>query len=311
MSTFATIGEVPAPTAGHLLTIDEQDRLEKAAAEGDTAAAERLFTSYLPLVKKVSGRYHSAQLGRSDLFQAGSIGLLLAVRTFNPARGWKFITYAWKMIDYEIIRETRRHRFGTGVGRLSCRMVFEAVDARISRGLPMPTDEEISAETGLPLSKVRMVFTARSAEHGKNSDIDPELDRRAGGQRPDLRLRLLEELRELEEFRTALLLMLDRRLKPKCREVMLLRYGLDDEAEPLDLPAISKHLGVSKQRVEQLEKKGLRMLVWGFKIADHGDPDQETKLAIKKLRKQIARIRNIPDLREAIQADFSRPTGNA
>lgn len=310
MNTFLNAG-MPVPASGHLLTPDEQSGLERDVAQGDPRAAERLFLAYLPLVRKESRRFHSAQLGRDDLFQAGSVGLLLAVRTFDQSLGWKFITYAWKMIDYEIIKETRRHRFGTGVGVLSYRKVREAVEARISRGLPMPTEEEIAAETRLPVSSVRMALTARRAEHGKNSGLDLELERRGGGQRPDLRLHLLEELRELEEFRAALLRMIETRLKPNCREVILLRYGLDEDAEPLDLPAISKRLGVSRQYVEHLEKKGLRTLVRSFKLAGQDYSDWGFKLAFKTIRKRIARLRNIPDLRDALNVDLTRPAGDA
>lgn len=295
-----------------MLQAEEHDQIERAAARGDPAAANRLFMAYLPLVRTESRKFYSTHLQQSDLYQAGCIGLLRAVRTFNPDLGWRFITYADRVIRNEILRELHANRFGQGVGNHTHQSIRTAIERRTSLGQPMPSDEEISAETRIPIAMIRMARVARNAERGKFIEYNDETvpaDESASA--TEIRVLVADELRELEAFRLEVFRVLERHMKPRLQSVMRMRFGLDGAEEPMTFHAIGKALGITKQWVEQLEKKGLRTLAINLKHFRRSDSNQSIGWTPEELREQLSRIHHIPHLRRALDVDLSRPIADA
>ncbi len=238
-----------------LLTASEEVELAKRIERGDAAAKERMINSNLLLVISIAKRYQSRGLPLLDLVQEGVIGLNRAAEKFDWRRGYKFSTYATWWIRQACQRalsgQSATIRVPTHVNeRLAkIRRVGRKLETELGRE---PTREELATASGLSLSHVEEALDAAvapvslnqpvgSEDEGQLGDLfgdenagDPAEEATASVQRQEVR-RALASLPERE------------------RRVLELRFGFD--GEPASLEAIGKELGVSRERVRQLEEQ--------------------------------------------------------
>ena len=250
------VGQIDA----RLLTPSEERELARRKDEGDEAAKLRLIECNLRLVMSITRRYTKAGVPLLDLIQEGNLGLIRAVEKFDYRMGYKLSTYATWWIRQAITRALADQ------GRLIRLPVHVANEqrcvARARRVLAQklnrdPTISEMAKESGFPESRVKalleLVEDAVSLETpvGDDDSVKSDLIEDESSQQPEA---ATAERLQSEELQQAL-----GRLEPRLRSVLERRFGLAGRNQQT-LEHIGKELGITRERVRQLETRALAEL---------------------------------------------------
>jgi RNA polymerase primary sigma factor len=241
-----------------LLTKEEEVELAKRIEAGERDAKDRMVTSNLRLVVSIAKRYQG-QMPLGDLVQEGIIGLIRAVDKFDWRRGFKFSTYAtwWirQAIGRAIQTQSRTIRIPVHLAEREWKAWSAERSLRAELGRE-PTDEEVADAAHITVDElVRLRQTARivaSLDQPIDDGGETELGELAAWEGPDLEEQVHAGIEE-ESIRRAI-----EKLGDAERQVIRLRYGLD--GEPVTLREVGKLLGVSHERVRQLESQALEHL---------------------------------------------------
>ncbi len=243
-----------------LLNAEEEVELAQRIEKGDLEAKDRMINSNLRLVISVARKYQGQGLPLGDLIQEGMLGLIRAVEKFDWRKGFKFSTYGTLWIRQAIGRGLANS--GRTV-RLPVHIVARArkiSDAERKLAVELgrqPTDEEISERVDLPVDEVIDIRRAdrgpASLDQGVGEDGDTALGDLIASDGPSIEDYVSSEL-NWEALRDAV-----GTLPENERTVLTLRFGLDRE-EPKALRETGRRLGLSSERVRQLEEKALRRL---------------------------------------------------
>ncbi|HXX37596.1 MAG TPA: sigma-70 family RNA polymerase sigma factor [bacterium] len=244
-----------------LLTQAEEVELARRIEAGDAEARRRLIEANLRLVVSQARKFRGSGVGFADLIQEGNLGLMRAVEKFDWRRGHRFATYATWWIRHALMRACAYH--GRSI-RIPASMAFETKRfVRIEQLMAQELGRDPSSgEVGLRMAKsrdqVREIRRIARTPVSLETPIDETEGRCLGDLLEDTNTPDLSEIVFVQVLRTHLA-TLRNALPPRHREVLVLRYGLDDN-RPRTLEEVAKCLGVTRERVRQLERKALTRL---------------------------------------------------
>jgi RNA polymerase primary sigma factor len=244
-----------------LLTKVEEIQLSKRVELGDMEAKRRMIESNLRLVVSIAKRYRGQGLGFLDLIQEGTVGLIRAVEKFDWRRDLKFSTYATWWIRQAVAR-------GLADKSRTVRLPVHVVERvqkinRAERTLTLrlardPTDEEIAKEARLPIAQVLAVRSAARSSMSLDEPIGDDGESSVSDLLADENALDPSDVVAVEQRNQALADALDA-LPQRARMVLVRRYGLDGE-DPYTLDEIARELGLTRERVRQIEVETLRQL---------------------------------------------------
>jgi RNA polymerase primary sigma factor len=249
-----------------LLTAAEEQELARRIAGGDVEARDRMVRANLRLVVNIARGYSGKGLGLQDLIEEGNLGLLRAVEGFDPSVGTRFSTYAsyWikQSIKRALINSAKTIRIPAYMVELLSK--WRRANTRLSEELGRtPTAEEVARILGLPRKKLPIVKKAIRIYNSTPQTDQAEAGWSLGEMVMDERVRTPEdELLESDVLRHVLQ-MIDK-LEQREATVLRMRFGLGD-TEPHTLKEIGEALGLTRERVRQIETEALKRLSDGLK----------------------------------------------
>ena len=245
---------------GRLLTPAEERELSRRKDEGDEEAKRRLIESNLRLVMSITRNYTKAGVPLLDLIQEGNLGLIRAVEKFDYRMGYKLSTYATWWIRQAVTRaladQGRTIRLPVHVAEQVRRVMRSRriLSQKLNRE---PTLPELAIESGLADTKVRDLLSlvedpvSLETPVGDGESLYGDLIEDENTEQPEKATAETMRSAELEEALT--------HLKPRMRLVVERRFGLNGQ-HPQTLEEVGQTLGITRERVRQLEARALREL---------------------------------------------------
>ncbi|HUS39533.1 MAG: RNA polymerase sigma factor RpoD/SigA [Pirellulales bacterium] len=244
-----------------LLSAKEEKELAVRIGEGDVLARDRMVRANLRLVVNIARGYTGKGLALQDLIEEGNLGLLRAVEGFDPAVGTRFSTYAsyWikQSIKRALINSSKTIRIPAYMVELLSK--WRRASARLTEELGRsPTHEEVARVLGLPKKKLPIIKKAIRIYNSTPQTDQSEAGWSLGDMVEDERARSPEDLMQENDSLQHALRRLDQ-MDVREATVLRMRFGLDDN-EPHTLKEIGEALGLTRERVRQIETEALKKL---------------------------------------------------
>ena len=244
-----------------LLTAEEELILAKRVWEGEEDARCLMIESNLRLVVNIAKRYMNRGLPLLDLIEEGNLGLIRAVEKFDYKRGFRFSTYAtwWirQSVERSIVNQARIIRLPVHVSE-DITTTLKAERKLFQQLGGDPTMEDIAEYLGLPLHKIQYIYQLVRRTSSIETPIGQDDDQELMDLIPDDKAIMPSERIE-DESRVALIYNWLNELLENEKEIIILRFGLDD-SEPKTLESIGQRYGVTRERIRQIEASALRKL---------------------------------------------------
>jgi RNA polymerase primary sigma factor len=248
-----------------LLTADDEKELSNRISQGDAAARDRMVRANLRLVVNIARGYTGKGLPLQDLIEEGNLGLLRAVEGFDPNMNTRFSTYAsyWikQSIKRALVNSAKTIRIPAYMVELLTK--WRRASAKLADELNRtPTPEDIARELGIPRKKLRIVKKAITLYNASPNPEPEDGGLTLGDIVPDERIRGPEDELINTDNLTHVSRLLDE-MDPREATILKMRFGLDD-CEPQTLKEIGESLGLTRERVRQIESEALKRLYKGL-----------------------------------------------
>ncbi len=249
-----------------LLTAQDERELAGRIAEGDAEARDRMVRANLRLVVNIARGYSGKGLGLQDLIEEGNLGLLRAVEGFDPTVGTRFSTYAsyWikQSIKRALINSAKTIRIPAYMVELLSK--WRRANSRLSDELGRtPTPEEIARILGLPKKKLPIIKKAIRIYNSTPQTDQTESGWSLGEMVMDERMKTPEDALLESDVLKHVMRMVET-LDTREGTVLRMRFGLGN-TEPHTLKEIGEELGLTRERVRQIETEALKRLADGLK----------------------------------------------
>src|SRR5881275_1971221 len=254
-----------------LLSAEEERQLAYRIEDGDSEARDRMVRANLRLVVNIARSYTGKGLGLQDLIEEGNLGLLRAVEGFDPSMNTRFSTYAsyWikQSIKRALVNTAKTIRIPAYMVELLAKWRRASAKLQEELGRP-PTQEEVARSLELPRKKLNIIKKAirvyNSAPQTDQAEAGWSLDEMVMDghtKTPDTEMVESDDLRHVLD-------LLDK-LDKREATVLRMRFGLDDE-EPKTLKEIGECLGLTRERVRQIESEALSKLSESMQVGEGG-----------------------------------------
>ena len=250
-----------------LLTAEQERDLARRYQEGDEAARELLICSNLRLVVNIAKSYNNNQLELMDLINEGNLGLMTAVEKYNPDLGYRFSTCATPWIKQAIIKaimdKGRTVRVPAHIFQLIGK--YRQALAELTIDGNAPTDAEVAKFLNIDLDRLQDIKIWRQNTVSLSTPIGNEEEDTLEDLQADTRSETPSQYME-RKAKEEKIQQLISGLKPRTQIIIKMRYGLGKENDPEDwkkehtLEEIGAYLGITRERVRQVEKQALAEL---------------------------------------------------
>jgi RNA polymerase primary sigma factor len=243
------------------ITPDEEKVLGDLIQGGDRQALQKLVEANLRFVVSFAKKYRGCGLSFLDLINEGNIGLIEAAKRFNPKKNVKFITYAVWWVRQAIIHALSDHSGAFRLPQKQANLLYRIGKTISQLTLELerhPSPDEIARKLDIQVEEVTNLLQVADENVSLSTVIDEEHDFHLSDKLEQEQIPSADDTLLRDSLRTHLSACLDE-LDPKEEKVLRLRFGLDEE-EPKTLKEIGEMMGLSRERIRQIEAQALEKL---------------------------------------------------